>query len=105
MSPPVRLSSRAWIILLVGALGFLVWINHARMQRVEFVSSLLGRAGSVDVPDSVSPTGYAHGQRQLIVPERAEGSFHWIAQTQQCSRSGSGACATWTMTMRRSVAQ
>ena len=83
MSPTVRPFSRAWVIILVGALGFLVWINRARMQRVEFVSSLPGRAGSVDGPDSASPTGYAHGQRELIVPERTEGSFHWIAQTQQ----------------------
>ena len=83
MSPPVRLFSRAWTIIPIGALGFLVWINHARMQRVEFVSNLPGRAGSVEVPDSASPTGYARGQRELIVPERSESSFHWIAQTQQ----------------------
>jgi hypothetical protein len=83
MSPPVRLFSRAWTIIPVGALGFLVWINHARMQRVEYVSSLPGRAQSVDVLDPALPTGYAHGQRELIVPERSENSFHWIAQTQQ----------------------
>jgi hypothetical protein len=53
------------------------------MQRVEYVSSLPGRAQSVDVLDPASPTGYAHGQRELIVPERSEKSFHWIAQTQQ----------------------
>jgi hypothetical protein len=61
----------------------LVWINHARTQRVEYVSSLPGRAESADVLDPTSPTGYAHGQRELIVPERAENSFQWIAQTQQ----------------------
>jgi hypothetical protein len=82
-SPPVSLFSRLWIIIPVGALGFLIWVNHARMQRVQFVSNLPGRAESVDVPDPASPTGYAHGQRELVVPERAENSLHWIAQTQQ----------------------
>ena len=75
--------SRVWIILPIGALGFLVWINHARIQRIEYVSNLPGRAESADVLDPTSPTGYAHGQRELIVPERSENSFHWIAQTQQ----------------------
>lgn len=83
MSPPVRFFSRVWTIIPVGALGFLVWINHARIQRIEYVSSLPGRAEPVDVLDPASPTGYAHGQRELIVPERSENSFHWIAQTQQ----------------------
>ena len=83
MSPPVRLISRAWTIIPVGALGFLVWINHVRMQRVEFVSSLPGRAESVDVLDPASPTGYAQAQRELIIPERSENSFRWMAETQQ----------------------
>jgi hypothetical protein len=83
MSFPVRLLSCAWPFIPVGALGFLVWINHARIQRVEYVSSLAGRAELVDVLEPASPTGYAHGQRELIVPERSENSFHWISQTQQ----------------------
>jgi hypothetical protein len=83
MSLPVRLISRAWTIIPVGALGFLVWINHVRIQRIEFVSSLPGRAETVDVLDPASPTGYAHGQRELIIPEHSESSLHWIAETQQ----------------------
>ncbi|HUJ43133.1 MAG TPA: hypothetical protein VLW52_05955 [Opitutaceae bacterium] len=83
MTPPVRLFSRAWLALPLGAIGFLVWINHARLQRVEYVSSLPGRAEPVDVLVPASPTGYAHGQRELIVPEHNENSFRWIAQTQQ----------------------
>ena len=83
MNLPVHLLSRVWAVIPIGALGFLVWINHARIQRVEFVSGLPGRAESVEVPDPASPTGHGLGQRELIVPERSENSFHWIAQTQQ----------------------
>ncbi len=83
MSPPGHFYSRIWIVILIGALGFLAWIDRARVQRVEFISNLPGRAESVDLPDSGSPTGYAHEQRELVIPERSENSFHWIAQTQQ----------------------
>jgi hypothetical protein len=49
---------------------------------------MVGRARPVDVPDAGSPTGYADGQRELIIPERNESSFHWIAQTQQMFARG-----------------
>jgi hypothetical protein len=37
-----------------------------------YVSGLEGRARTVDVPDAASPTGYADGQRELIVAEANE---------------------------------
>ena len=80
MSFPSRLSNHAWVIVLICACGFLVWIDAARAQRVEFVSGL---AGTVPVADASSPTGYAAGVRQLIVPEHNNESYQWIAQTQQ----------------------
>jgi hypothetical protein len=83
MSPSVRLFSRAWAILPIAAIGFLIWINLARIQRIDYVSSLPGRAEPADTITAASPTGYANGQRELIVPERNENSFEWIAQTQQ----------------------
>ena len=76
------------MILPVCACGFLLWVNHGRIQRVEYVSSLAGRPEAVVAGGSISPTGYAHGQRELIVPERTEESFHWIAQTQQMFAQG-----------------
>jgi hypothetical protein len=62
---------------------FLVWTTHIRILRVEYVSGLEGRASAPDARDPGSATGYANGQRELIIPERIEDSFHWIAQTQQ----------------------
>jgi hypothetical protein len=65
------------------ACAYLAWSGHVRMQRVEYVSGLAGRANPVDAVDDGSPTGYANGQRELIIPGRNEDSFHWISQTQQ----------------------
>ena len=83
-----RIHPRSWILLPVCAVGFLGWVNHGRMQRVEYVSSLAGRADAADARAAASPTGYGHEQRELIVPERSEESFHWIAQTQQMFARG-----------------
>ena len=85
MSLISRISSRLWLVVPVCACGFLVWTGLARLQRVEDVSGL---AGSGRVLSASSPTGYANGQRELIVPERDEHSFHWIAQTQQMFARG-----------------
>jgi hypothetical protein len=83
MSPSARILPRLWMIAPAIALGFLAWCDEARVHRVERVSGLAGRAHPVDVMDAGSPTGYPDGQRELIVPEANEGSFEWIAQTQQ----------------------
>jgi len=83
MSPFARIPARAWVIVPICACGYLAWSGHVRAQRVEYVSGLVGRANPEDIPDAGSPTGYAEGQRELIIPERNEDSFHWIAQTQQ----------------------
>jgi hypothetical protein len=83
MSVFSRISPLVWLIAPACACGFVVWASHGRMQRVEYVSGLAGRAAPVDAVDAASPTGYANGQRELIVPERNETSFGWLAQTQQ----------------------
>ena len=76
------------MIVPVCACGFLGWTDHGRMQRVEHVSGLAGRAESANIAEARSPTGYANRQRELIVPERNENSFEWIAQTQQMFATG-----------------
>jgi hypothetical protein len=72
----------------IGACAFIVWLDLGRARRVEYVSGLEGRARKVDVLDAGSPTGYAGGQRELIVPEANEDSFHWIEETQQMFARG-----------------
>ena len=80
-----RLSSRIWIIALLAAGGFLLWIDAGRIRRVEYISAL---AEPVEAVDAASPTGYAAGLRRLIVPEHNNDSYQWIAQTQQMLARG-----------------
>jgi hypothetical protein len=83
MTLSARILPRLWIIAPLSACAYLAWSTHVRVQRIEYVSGLEGRASAVDVPDAKSATGYANGQRELIIPERIEDSFHWVEQTQQ----------------------
>jgi hypothetical protein len=76
------------VIFPVLACGFLVWTGLGRLRRVEYVCGLEGRARPVDALDARSATGYADAQRELIIPERNEASFDWIAQTQQMFAQG-----------------
>jgi hypothetical protein len=86
--PVSSILARVWLILPVGALGFLVWINHARLQRIDYVTSLAGGpAPGADAAPGPHPDS-AGGPRMLIVPERNENTFEWIAQTEQMWRTG-----------------
>jgi hypothetical protein len=67
------------------ALGFVVWVNSVRVQRVEYITGLVAEPPKLA---SGSPTGYAGGARELIVPEHNNDSYHWIAQTQQMLARG-----------------
>lgn len=68
-------------ILLLCALGFVLWVNASRVRRVDYISGLAG--GAQVLPDRASSTGYAGGVRVLIAPERNNDSYQWIVQTQQ----------------------
>jgi len=83
MSLAARPLSPLCLIALTLSLGCVGWVDFGRANRVAYVSHLEGRARTPDVLDASSPTGYAGGQREIIVPERNESSFDWIAQTQQ----------------------
>lgn len=80
-----RLISLAWIIIPICACGFLVWAGSVRMHRAEYVTGLVQGEFKAD---AASPTGYAGGVRELILPEHNEASYGWIAQTQQMLAQG-----------------
>jgi hypothetical protein len=82
----LRFLFRPWIVVPLCAAGFLLWIDGAREARVERISKLAG--GDAMVVEATSPTGYAGGLRQLIVPEHNNDSYQWIAQTQQMAARG-----------------
>jgi hypothetical protein len=79
---------RFWLVAPAAALAFLLWVDHGRAQRVASVTAMIGADAPAGVGAADSATGYALGQRELIVPERNENSFAWIAQTQQMLARG-----------------
>jgi hypothetical protein len=77
---PAWIRTYVWLPVLIGACGFWLWLTVVRVHRVEYVSNLVGTDAVVD---PASPTGYAGGLRQLMVPEHDNNSCQWIVQTQQ----------------------
>jgi hypothetical protein len=73
--------SSLWIVVPICALALIYWFNRVRVQRIETLSGLAG--GEALVVDAKSPTGYAAGLRQLLLPERDGTSYQWVLQTQQ----------------------
>jgi hypothetical protein len=85
MSVTPRPSSSVWIIAPLAALGFLLWLDTSRLYRADYITNLAETEAAVD---PASPTGYAGGLRQLIVPEHNTDSCQWIVQTQQMLAHG-----------------
>ena len=88
MSKFPRISFYAWMIFPAGALGFLVWVNCMRLQRIEYVSGIAEWSVNEPAIDAASATGYAGERRRLILPGHNSGSYQWIVQTQQMLVSG-----------------
>lgn len=79
MSFPSRFRLLLGLAALAAAVGCLLFLNAARLHRVDAVTHLV----ETDVAtDPVSPTGYAAGLRNLIVPAQNHESYQWIIQTQ-----------------------
>jgi hypothetical protein len=80
MSPFSRLTPFLWIIAPLAAVGFLCWLTSTRVEQINHLTNLVETEA---LADPASPTGYAAGLRQLIVPEHNGDSYQWLAQTQQ----------------------
>ena len=85
VSNPFRLSSHVWIIVPLVALGFVGWTDAVRVKHVQAATALVAEPLA---PDASSPTGFAGGARELIVPEHNNDTYHWIPQTQQMLARG-----------------
>lgn len=72
------LSLSGCLAVLAGAAGFVLWGHDQRSARLREVSQL----GSGVQPEAESPTGYARGVRNLVVPELQHATFQWIPQAQ-----------------------
>lgn len=85
MSLSSPLSARAWMVVLLLALSFTIWVDARRIQRIEHIAAL-SRGDSV--PSAASPTGYAGGIRERVLPDHEGRSYEWIAQTQHLLAQG-----------------
>ncbi len=79
MNLRLRFSSWAWLVVALGACGYVAWAAAARAQRVAYATNLVGDRMTVD---AASPSGYAGGMRRMLLPQHDRDSYGWIAQTQ-----------------------
>jgi len=83
MSRSLSLLRFASLVLCLCAVGISIWVHITQIQRVETVTRLPTPSGVATEVSGRSPTGYADGQRGLILAARNVDSFHWVMQTQQ----------------------
>lgn len=62
-----------------------MWVDARRIQRIEHIAAL-SRGESVS--SAASPTGYAGGIRERVLPDHDGRSYEWIAQTQRLLAGG-----------------
>ena len=80
MKNPAQFPRMLWLLVPIGALGFILWASWVRIERVDFVTRMAEEGATVDAR---SPTGWADGKRWLIVPEHNNPTYQWIEETQQ----------------------
>jgi hypothetical protein len=79
MNRPFSPTSLAWLALVVASTVLLTWIDARRISEIERVSQLVPGAPT----DDNSPTGYARGSRNLILPEKTPSGQPWIMDVQR----------------------
>lgn len=85
MSASPRSLFRPWLIVPLLAAGFLIWCTLGPARKA---GHLIALDPVPPAADAKSPTGYANGQRRLIVPDYNKESYQWIMQTQQMAATG-----------------
>ena len=85
MHPTTPPTARAWIVVLALAVGFVLWADSRHLGRLDHFAAI-SRGDSV--VDAGSPTGYAGGVRERVLPDHDGNSYAWIAQTQQMLARG-----------------
>jgi hypothetical protein len=78
-----------WVLALVAALSYTGIDSWVRLGSIWALTQTRIGDLSPPTPDPASPTGYAGGERNLILPSIGVDGFHWIMQT-QLSLAGRG---------------
>jgi hypothetical protein len=86
----LRFSSLVWLAAPVSAFVFLLWINAARIEHIQYVSAQGGwhEKQPVAIAGALSSAPELAVGNGLILPEHLTGSYHWIAQTQRMFSRG-----------------
>jgi hypothetical protein len=83
-----RLPVRLWMLVLMGALAFVIGDTAVRIRHINEISGLFGERVDAPAVDASSPTGYALGRRVTFYPGGGLDSLHWIMQTQAMFAGG-----------------
>ena len=77
------LRSQLWILALAAALGFVAADGASRMRAIQRLTDMRSPGFAAPAADPASPTGYALGVRDLVLPNIGVDGYHWIVQTQR----------------------
>lgn len=82
--------SWVWIVFLLGACSLFVWNTKARINRLDYLSTI----GAADENHPVNITSSDQGNAELTrgnslpIPDQLDASYHWLAQTQRMLNRG-----------------
>lgn len=79
---------RAWVLVLAGTLLLLAFDAWTRIRHHRAVAAVPGMMVTAPETDPATPTGYAFGQRQIVLPRRGTDGYHWIMQAQRMFSDG-----------------
>ena len=83
-----------WLAALLLAVGLVVLDSAERLYMVRAITAV-GAASAPPLPsDRTSPSGFAYGQRTLILPDIGLDGYQWIMQTQRML-AGDGGRIRW----------
>jgi hypothetical protein len=89
-----RLRRHLWVLALAAALGFVAADGASRMRAIQLLTDLRVPGSAPPAEDPESPSGYALGVRNLVLPNLGVDGYHWILQTQRML-AGDGARIRW----------
>lgn len=91
---PRRLLGHLWILALAAALGFAAADGASRLRAIQLLTDVRIPGSAPPAEDPESPTGYALGVRNLVLPNIGVDGYHWVMQTQRML-AGDGSRIRW----------
>jgi len=80
------LRRRLWVVPMLATVAFIATDTVIHLRVTYSISK--EHPSPAPMPDNASPTGYAEGQRDIILPYTGMDGYHWVMQTQQMLAEG-----------------